>query len=394
MAGSPGAVAQLLDQVWGRAKARLEQERAALQALLLSRGESLVLEAWDWRYYAEQVRKLRYDLDEAEIKPYFPLPAMVQALFDVAQRLFGLRFIAQPQLRAYHPDVQVYEVRGADDAVVGVFLHDNHARPTKRSGAWMNWFRQQSRNTLPRGAVTPIVVNNNNFAKAAPGEPTLLSFEDARTLFHEFGHGLHGLLSDVTYERLSGTNVLRDFVELPSQLFEHWLTEPEVLQRHACHWQTGAPIPAALVERLRAAEKFNQGFETVRYCASALVDMAAHQAESVDDLVAFEREVLERIGMPHGVGMNHRLPHFQHLFSGDGYAAGYYVYLWAEVLEADGYEAFVEAGNPFDPQLAQRLRRFIYGAGNSIEPGEAYRAFRGRAARVEPMLRQRGLVEG
>ena len=387
MAGTPAAVAGLLDQVWGRAKARLERERAALEALVLSRGDSLTIEAWDWRHYAEKVRKLRYDLDEAEVKPYFALPRMVEALFDVAQRLFGLRFVAQPQIVAYHPDVKVYEVRAADDRLVGVFLHDNHARATKRSGAWMSNFRQQSR------GVVPIVVNNNNFAKASPGEPTLLSFDDARTLFHEFGHALHGLLSDVTWERLSGTNVLRDFVELPSQLMEHWLTEPEVLQRHARHHVTGEPIPAALVQRLREAQKFNQGFETVRYCASALVDMAVHQAEQVDDIVAFERDVLAHIGMPAGVGMNHRLPHFQHVFSGSGYAAGYYVYLWAEVLEADGYEAFVEAGNPFDPEIAQRLRRYIYAAGNSLEPGEAYRAFRGRPASVEPMLRQRGLVE-
>ena len=387
MAGTPAAVAGLLDQVWGRAKARLERERAALEALVLSRGDSLTIEAWDWRHYAEKVRKLRYDLDEAEVKPYFALPRMVEALFDVAQRLFGLRFVAQPQIVAYHPDVKVYEVRAADDRLVGVFLHDNHARATKRSGAWMSNFRQQSR------GVVPIVVNNNNFAKASPGEPTLLSFDDARTLFHEFGHALHGLLSDVTWERLSGTNVLRDFVELPSQLMEHWLTEPEVLQRHARHHVTGEPIPAALVQRLREAQKFNQGFETVRYCASALVGMAVHQAEQVDDIVAFERDVLAHIGMPAGVGMNHRLPHFQHVFSGSGYAAGYYVYLWAEVLEADGYEAFVEAGNPFDPEIAQRLRRYIYAAGNSLEPGEAYRAFRGRPASVEPMLRQRGLVE-
>jgi peptidyl-dipeptidase Dcp len=396
MAGNQAAVNRLLDQVWVRAKASLEHERAALQALMLSRGETFTLEAWDWRYYAEKVRQLRYDLDEAQVKPYFPLERMVEAVFDCAQRLFGIRFVHQPQVRAYHPDVKVYEVRGADDALIGVFLHDNFARPTKRSGAWMSSYRLQSRNTGPAGgSVTPIVVNNNNFARGAPGEPTLLSFDDARTLFHEFGHGLHGLLSSVTYERLSGTNVLRDFVELPSQIFENWLTEPSVLKRHARHHLTGEPIPDALVERLKAAEQFNQGYETVRYTASALVDMAIHSLAGSEqiDIVAFERQVQERIGLPPGVGMNHRLPHFQHLFAGSSYAAGYYVYLWAEVLDADGYDAFGEAGNPFDPAIAQRLRRYIYASGNSLEPAEAFRAFRGREPTVEPMLRKRGLVE-
>jgi peptidyl-dipeptidase Dcp len=395
MAGSQAAVGRLLEQVWERAKASVEREREALRALMLSRGEDYALEAWDWRYYAEKVRQLRYELDEAQVKPYFPLDRMVDAVFDCAQRLFGIRFIAQPQVQAYHPDVKVYEVRGDADQLIGVFLHDNHARATKRSGAWMSSYRMQSRNTAPSGgAVTPIVVNNNNFARGAPGAPTLLSFDDARTLFHEFGHGLHGLLSSVTYERLSGTNVLRDFVELPSQIFEHWLSEPEVLKKHARHHVTGEPIPDELVRRLHAAERFNQGYETVRYTASALVDMAVHARTEPDvtDIVAFEREVLERIALPAAVGVNHRLPHFQHLFAGSGYAAGYYVYLWAEVLDADGFDAFGEAGNPFDPTLAQRLRQYIYASGNSLEPGAAYRAFRGRAATVDAMLRQRGLV--
>lgn len=395
MAGTQAAVNRLLDQVWQRAKLSVEREREALRALMLSRGEHFELEAWDWRYYAEKVRQLRYELDEAQVKPYFPLERMVEAVFDCAQRLFGIRFVAQPQVAAYHPDVKVYEVRGADDALIGVFLHDNFARTTKRSGAWMSSYRMQTRNTGAGGAhITPIVVNNNNFARGAPGSPTLLSFDDARTLFHEFGHGLHGLLSSVTYERLSGTNVLRDFVELPSQIFENWLTEPSVLKRHARHFETGEPIPDALVERIRAAEQFNQGFETVRYTASALVDMAVHARTDAApiDIVAFEREVQQRIGLPPGVGMNHRLPHFQHLFAGSSYAAGYYVYLWAEVLDADGFDAFGEAGNPFDPALAQRLQRWIYASGNSVEPSLAFRAFRGREPTVEPMLRRRGLI--
>ncbi len=397
MAGSQEAVTSLLMQVWKPARARAVAEREALEALALSRGEAATIEPWDWRFYAEKVRQIRYDLDESAIKPYFPLERITEAAFDCASRLFGLAFVPRPEIVVYHPDVKVYEVRGAGGAPIGLFLHDNFARPTKRSGAWMSAYRMQSKNGGIRGdaSVLPIIVNNNNFAKGAPGEPTLLSFDDARTLFHEFGHGLHGLLSNVTYERLSGTNVLRDFVELPSQLFEHWLEEPEVLKRHARHYLSGEPIPDALIEKLHAARHFNQGYETVRYTASALVDMAAHARPdvAVADVVDFERAELERIGLPAGVGLNHRLTHFQHLFSGSGYAAGYYVYLWAEVLDADGFEAFVEAGNPFDAAVAKRLARFIYSAGNSIEPGAAYRAFRGRAATPQPMLKQRGLVE-
>lgn len=393
MAGTPAAVNELLTKVWVPAKAAAEQERAALEAMLHSQGLGRqTLEAWDWRYVAEKVRQARFDLDEAAVKPYFPLERMVEAAFDCAQRLFGVRFVEQPSIRAYHPDVKVYEVRGAGDTLVGVFLHDNFARPSKRSGAWMSSYRLQMRNG---GDVTPIVVNNNNFAKGAPGAPTLLSFDDARTLFHEFGHGLHGLLSSVTYERLSGTNVLRDFVELPSQLFEHWLEEPEVLKKHARHHVTGEPIPDELVRRLQAARNFGQGYETVRYTASALVDMAIHARTdgAPADIVAFEADELQRIGLPPAIGMNHRLPHFQHLFSSASYAAGYYVYLWAEVLDADGYEAFIEAGSPFDAAVAKKLQQFIYSSGNSMEPTRAYQAFRGREPTVEPMLRQKGLLE-
>jgi len=394
MAQTRSAVTALLERVWQPARERAEDERAALAAVALSRGQSATIEPWDWRFYAEHVRRVRFDLDDAEVRPYFALDAMVAAAFDCAGRLFGVSFVERRDLVAYHPDVRVYEVRGASGPI-GVFLHDNFARPSKRSGAWMSEYRSQSRNGGDGDApVLPIVVNNNNFAKAAPGAPTLLSFDDARTLFHEFGHGLHGLLSNVRYERLSGTSVLRDFVELPSQLFEHWLDEPAVLKRHARHHRTGEPIPDALIAKLQRARHFNQGYETLRYVASAMVDMAVHARTAADpvDVVEFERAELARLGLPHGVGVNHRLVHFQHLFAG-GYAAGYYVYLWAEVLDADGYEAFVEAGDPFDAQVAQRLVRFIYSAGNSIEPGAAYRAFRGRAAVAEPMLRNRGLLE-
>jgi len=391
MAGSRAAVQELLMKVWEPAKTAAAAEREALEGMMASLDQRHALEAWDWRYYAEKVRQARYELQEAELKPYFPLDAMVAALFDCAGRLFGLQFQAKPEVAGYHPDVKVYEVQDADGRVRGLFLQDNFARPTKRSGAWMNALRWQARNGID---VLPIILNNNNFAKGAPGEPTLLSFDDARTLFHEFGHGLHGLLSDVEFERLSGTQVLRDFVELPSQIFEHWITEPAVLKKHARHYKTGEAIPDALLAKIKAAEMFNQGYETVRYTASALVDMAAHSLTGAEgpDITAFEAQTLADYGLPPAIGLNHRLAHFQHLFSGSGYAAGYYVYLWAEVLDADGYEAFVEAGDPFDAATAARLRDCIYASGNSREPGAAYRAFRGRDAVVEPLLRGRGLL--
>ena len=316
---------------------------------------------------------------------------MVEAAFNCANRLFGLRFVCKPELKAYHPEVRVYEVQNADGSLLGVLLHDNFSRATKRGGAWMSNYRAQSRID---GDVTPIVVNCNNFAKGAPDEPTLLSFDDARTLFHEFGHGLHGLLSNVNYERLSGTSVLQDFVELPSQLFEHWLSEPEVLRRHARHFETNEPIPDGLIARLAAAQRFNQGFDTVEYVASALVDLALHSQTSTTDLdlAKFEAQELEKIGMPEQILMRHRLPHFAHLFAGSSYASQYYVYLWAAVLDCDGYEAFVEAGDPFDAATAQRLRNFIYSSGNSMEPAEAFRAFRGREPTVTAMLKDKGLL--
>ena len=396
MAGSRAAVQALFDEVWPRALQAVERERQALQAMMAEAGVRETIEPWDWRFWAERVRQARYAVDDAEVKPYFALEAMVQAAFDCAVRLFGLRFLPRQDLPVYHPDVKAYEVQDAAGATLGVFLQDNFARPGKRSGAWMSSLRWQNRNAPAGGAELPIILNNNNFARATPGEPVLLAMDEARTLFHEFGHGLHGLLSDVRYERLSGTQVLRDFVELPSQLFEHWLSQPEVLQRHARHVHTGEPIPDALVQRLLAARRFNQGFETVRYTASAIVDMAAHsrsEREPPTDLCAFESEVLAAHGLPPGVGINHRLVHFQHLFSGSGYAAGYYVYLWAEVLDADGFDAFEEADNPFDPALAARLRRHIYGSGDSVDPKAAYAAFRGRAATVTPLLKKRGLIE-
>ncbi|MDH4114277.1 MAG: M3 family metallopeptidase [Burkholderiaceae bacterium] len=392
MAGAPAAVLQLLQRVWEPARAKARDEYAALQAQAAALGHSTELEPWDWRYYAEKVRQVRYDVDDAQVKPYFPLDRVAEAAFDCAHRLFGVRFVERPDLKAYHPDVRVYEVQ-RDGRTLAIFLHDNYARSTKRSGAWMSAYRWQSR---VDGEVIPIVVNNNNFAKAPAGEATLLSLDDVRTLFHEFGHGLHGMLSDVTYEGLSGTKVLRDFVELPSQIFEHWMLEPAVLKRHARHVTTGEPIPDELIARMKRAHRFNQGFETVGYTACALLDMALHARTDADgvDVTEFERAELARIGMPPGTYPYHRLPHFQHLFGGSGYAAGYYVYMWAEVLDADGYDAFTEAGDPFDPATAARLLTHIYSAGNRVEPGAAYRAFRGRDAAVEPMLAKRGLAGG
>jgi peptidyl-dipeptidase Dcp len=396
MAGTRAAVQGLLHEVWPRALKAVAAEQALLEAERARAGVAGgPIEPWDWRFWAEKVRRTHFDIDDAEVKAYFPLPAVVNAAFDCATRLFGLSFTPREDLPVYHPDVKAYEVRDAAGRVLGVFLQDNFARPNKRSGAWMSALRWQSRNVAAgEGHQLPVILNNNNFAKGSPGEPTLLSLDDARTLFHEFGHGLHGLLSDVRFERLSGTQVLRDFVELPSQIFEHWITEPEVLRRHARHWQTGEPMPEALMQRLERARQFNQGYETVRYTASALVDMAVHSlpdAEPPADLCAFEARTLEQLGLPHGVGLNHRLVHFQHLFAG-GYAAAYYVYLWAEVLDADGYDAFTEAGSPFDRGTAERLLRHIYAAGNSVEPRATYRAFRGRDASVQPLLKKRGLL--
>ncbi len=397
MAREQSAVEALLSNVWDRAKVAVERERAQLvdaQRAALAFGQvPTPIEPWDWRFWAESVRQRTYAVDDAAVKPFFALERMVTAAFECATRLFGVTFHWQPDWPTYHPDVKAYEVRDAQtQAVVGVFLHDNFSRPGKRSGAWMNGYRWQSR---AHGDVTPIIVNNNNFNKAPAGKSTLLSFDDVRTLFHEFGHGLHGLLSNVQFERLSGTNVLRDYVELPSQLFEHWTMEPDVLRRHARHIDTNEPVPEALLKKLSAAQLFGQAYETVRYVASALTDLRVHAlplGQVPSDAVAFEARVLDELALPPGVGINHRFTHFQHLFSGLSYAAGYYVYMWAEVLDADAFSAFEEAGDAFDPAIAKRLKTHVYSAGNSVEPAASYVAFRGRAPQVEPMLRKRGLL--
>jgi len=410
MAQTPSAVADLLEKVWEPAKSRAAEEQADLEAAARRAGADDTVEPWDWHYWAEGVRLAHYGLDESELKPYFSLDRMMDAMFDCARRLYGVTFAEVPDVPRYHPDVRVFEVRAegsghssggraeASGEPLGVFIADNFARPTKRGGAWMSVYRLQSHNRA-RGPGYPIAATNNNFAKAADGKPTLLSFENVRTLFHEFGHALHALLSDVTYGYLAGTNVLRDFVELPSQIHENWAMQPEVLTKHAVHVDTGEPMSDELIERIRRAEQFNQGFRTVEYTACALVDLALHGKSRAEldegdglDIAAFEAEECRRLGVPPAIGLRHRLPHFRHLFAGNGYAAGYYVYMWAEVLEADAFEAFRESGNVFDPELAERFRANILSAGNAVDPAHAYRRFRGRAPEVEPMIRKRGLV--
>jgi peptidyl-dipeptidase Dcp len=389
MARDAAAVEALLLAVWEPAKKQAAEELAALEQVAREAGQDEPIEPWDWRYWSERVRRAEYDLDEVEVKPYFVLDHMVEAAFDTARRLFGLEFAARPDLGAYHQDVRVWEVRDRAGAPVGLFLHDNFVRPGKHSGAWSSRFRDQEDLDAP---VLPIIVNNNNFAK---GEPTLLSFDDARTLFHEFGHGLHGLLSRVRYRSQSGTAVRRDFVEFPSQIFEHWLSAPENLRRHARHFRTGAPMPEDLLRRLTAARRFGQGFATVEYVAAALFDLELHRDPTPEalDIDRFEQAFSERFGVPREIGLRHRPAHFQHLFAGGGYAAGYYAYLWAEVLDADGFAAFTERGDVFDPELAARLAT-IYGAGDTLDPMDLYRSFRGREPRIEALLAQRGLAAG
>lgn len=385
MAKTPQAVRGLLMRVWEPARAKALSDAAVLEAMLHADGIAGPMEPWDWRFYSEQRRKAEHDLDEAALKPYLSLNAMLAAQFDCAHRLFGLEFreIDGP---FYHPDVRGWEVT-RNGAHVAVFLGDYFARGSKRSGAWCSAMRSQKK----LGAETrPIVVNVCNFAK---GEPCLLSYDDARTLFHEFGHALHQMLSDVTYGFISGTSVARDFVELPSQLYEHWLEVPEVLEKHARHWQTGAPMPADLLQRLLAAGTYDQGFATVEFVASALVDLAFHEGPAPADPMQKQAEVLESLGMPRAIRMRHATPHFAHVFSGDGYSSGYYSYMWSEVMDADAFAAFEEAGNPFDPETAKRLETFILSAGGSQPAEDLYTQFRGRMPGVEPLLKGRGLLE-
>lgn len=388
MAKTPAAARHLLERVWQPALARAQAERSDLQGLMAAEGSNFPLAAWDWRYYAERLRKQRFDIDEAEIMAYLPLEAMIEAAFDAASRLFGLSFRARHDVPVLHPDMRVWEVRRGD-APIGLFYGDYFARASKRGGAWMSSFRDQENLD---GPVLPLIVNTCNFTKPAPGKPALLAYDEARTLFHEFGHALHGLLSNVRYPRLAGTNVAQDFVELPSQLFEHWL-EPQ-LERFARHGETGAAMPQALRDRLKAARHFNQGFATVEFLGSAFADLDFHMRETADapDADAIARESAAALGLPEEIPLRHAPAHFQHIFAGDGYAAGYYSYLWAEVLDADGYAAFEEAGDPFDAATAKRLYENIYSAGGTRDYAQAYRDFRGRDPKVEALLEGRGLT--
>lgn len=392
MAKTPEAVRDLLQRVWRPARARALADRDALQALIAEEGGNFELAPWDWRYYAEKLRQRRADFDDAAIKPYLTLDNMIAAAFDTAQRLFGLSFTLRSDVPVWHPDVRVWEVKDRTGAHKALFYGDYFARPSKRSGAWMTSLRDQQKLD---GSIAPLIINVCNFAKGTGGAPALLSPDDARTLFHEFGHALHGLLSDVTYPSLSGTAVFTDFVELPSQLYEHWQEQPQVLQRFARHHQSGEPLPDDLLRRFLAARQFNQGFATVEFVASALIDLEFHTqpAAAIGEIASFEQRELAKIGMPQEIALRHRPTQFGHIFSGDHYASGYYSYMWSEVMDADAFGAFEEAGNIFDPNVAQRLHDYIYASGGSRDPAEAYAAFRGRDPAPDALLRRRGLLD-
>lgn len=385
MAGNPRAVRGLLMRVWKPARRKAMADAKAMEVLLIADGHTAPLQPWDWRYYSEKRRRALHDFDEAALKPYLSLDAMIAAAFDVANRLFGLEF--RPlDTPLYHPDARAWEVT-RNGQHMAVFIGDYFARSSKRSGAWCSAMRSQRK---LGGEVRPIVVNTCNFAK---GDPALLSWDDAGTLFHEFGHALHQILSDVTHGFISGTSVARDFVELPSQLYEHWLEVPEVIDRHARHWQTGEAMPDALREKLKAASTWDQGFATVEFIASAMVDLAFHEGPPPADPMQKQAEVLVEICMPQAIRMRHATPNFAHVFSGDGYSSGYYSYMWSEVMDADAFAAFTETGDPFDPETAAKLERHILSAGGSDEGEALYTAFRGRMPGVEALLEGRGLIE-
>lgn len=389
MAKTPNAVHALLDPVWQKARAKAAADEIELQRLATEAGGNDRIAAWDWRHFQERLRAEKYAFDEAELKPYLQLDRIIEACFDVATRLFGLTFVERQGVPAWHPDVRVFDVRNANGSLRGLFLADYFARPSKRSGAWMSSL--QSGYRLGTGS-QPVIYNVMNFAKPPEGEPALLSLDEAKTLFHEFGHALHGLLTDVFWPSQSGTSVPRDFVELPSQLYEHWLTVPSVLEKHALHFKTGEAMPKALLDKMLAARTFGAGFATVEFTSSALVDMAYHASPTAPaDPLAFEAETLARLQMPDAIVMRHRTPHFAHIFSGDGYSAGYYSYMWSEVLDADAFAAFEETGDPFNQELADRLRRNIYASGGSQDPEELYLAFRGKMPSPAAMMAKRGL---
>ncbi len=387
MAQTPENTLKLMESVWPAATARVHEEVADMQALADRQRAGIKIEPWDYRYYQEKVRKAKYDLDQNEIKPYLQLDKMREAMFWVAGQLFGYEFKKVEGVPVFNPDMVVYEVT-RQGKHVGLWYFDPYARDGKQSGAWMNQYRNQDK----LDNETTIVSNNANFVKSGkPGEPVLISWDDADTMFHEFGHALHGLSSNVTYPTLSGTNVPTDYVEFPSQLLEHWLSTPEVLNKFAVHYQTGKPMPQALVDKIKAASKFNQGFATTEYLASALVDMKLHLAgDKKIDPSQFEKDTLASLGMPHELVMRHRTPQFGHIFSSDGYAAGYYSYLWSDTLTADAFEAFTEAGGPYDKKVADRLYKYVFSVGNTVDPAEAYRMFRGHDPDTKALMRDRG----
>jgi len=388
MAGDPKSAQALMMRVWPAAVGRVKEEVAGMTAIAAKEGAAIAIEPWDYLYYAEKVRKDRYNLDQGELKPYFELDNMVAAAMWSAERRYDIRFTEiTGKVPVFHADVRVFEVVDTPSgAYRGLFYLDNFARVGKRSGAWASSYRTQHKLD---GHVTAIASNNNNFVKAAATEPTLISRDDATTLFHEFGHALHGLLQDITYPGLAGTP--RDFVEYPSQVNERWLLTREVLDKFARHHKTGEAMPQALVDRIQESEKFNQGYETVEYLAAAILDMDLHtRPDGEVDPAAFEREGLARIGMPREIALRHRLPHFDHLFGSDAYSAGYYSYLWSDVMAADTWQAFVEAGGAWDRAVADRMRKYILSNGNTIDRAEAYRLFRGRDPEVKALLEKRG----
>jgi peptidyl-dipeptidase Dcp len=391
MAKTPERAMDLMMAVWKPAVQRVHEEVADMQALADKEGAKITIEPWDYRYYMEKVRKAKYDLDQNEVKPYLQLDKLREAIHWVAGELFNFKFTPAPNVPVAHPDIKVWEVSDKTTGKhIGLWYFDPFARPGKRSGAWMNAYRSQER---VNGEITTIVSNNANFVKGKPGEPVLISWDDASTMFHEFGHALHGLNSNVTYPSLSGTSVARDYVEFPSQLMEHWLSTPQVLQKFALHYQTGKPIPQDLVDKINRTKTFNQGFITIEYLAAAILDMKLHLlGDKKIDAKAFEKEALAEIGMPKEIVLRHRLPHFLHVFASDSYSAGYYSYLWSDVLTADAFGAFTEAGGPYDRKVADRLRKSIFSVGNTIDPAEAYRNFRGRDPKVEALMKKRGFA--
>ena len=388
VAGTPDAAMDLMMKVWPAAKAKVADEVAAMQAVADAEGADITIEPWDYRFYAEKVRQAEYDFDSEAVKQYMQLEKLREGMFWMAGELYGMEFAQVDNVPVFHEDVRVWEVTRDGDHV-GLWYFDPYARSGKRSGAWMNAYRTQDNMD---GFTTPIVSNNSNFVKGAEGEPVLISWDDATTLFHEFGHALHGLNSDVTYPTLAGTAVPRDYVEFPSQVHENWLPTREVLSQYALHVDTGEPIPQELVDKIERAANARQGFDTTEYLASALVDMKLHTMTDFTgfDADTFERETLEALGMPSELPMRHRTPQFAHIFSGEGYAAGYYAYLWSDTFSADAWEAFEEAGGPYDEETAAAFQKWILSVGNTMAPLDAYKAFRGRTPDTNALMRDRG----